>query len=115
MTRTSVMKLDTGDRVAVLSTQEEVSFEKALLATGANVRLLRVDGVQLDGIHYLRALGNSDTIRDDTENAEHVVVIGGSSLGTEVAASLTLLGRKVTMLMQESVVHERSFGAQAGG
>ena len=59
------------------------------------MRLLRVDGVQLDGIHYLRALGNADTIRADTEDAEHVVVIGGSYIATEVAASLTLLGRKV--------------------
>jgi 3-phenylpropionate/trans-cinnamate dioxygenase ferredoxin reductase subunit len=98
----------------VLSTQEEISFDKALIATGSNVRLLRVDGVQLDGIHYLRALGNADTIRADTEEAEHVVVIGGSYIGTEVAAALTLLGRKVSILMQESVTHERSFGAQAG-
>ena len=98
----------------MLSTQEEISFDKALIATGSNVRLLRVDGVQLDGIHYLRALGNADTIRADTEDAEHVVVIGGSYIATEVAASLTLLGRKVSMLMQETVTHERSFGAQAG-
>ena len=61
-TRTSVLKLDLEDRVAVLSTQEEVSFDKALVATGANVRLLRVEGVGLEGIHYLRALGNADTI-----------------------------------------------------
>jgi 3-phenylpropionate/trans-cinnamate dioxygenase ferredoxin reductase subunit len=113
-TRTSVLKLDLDDRVAVLSTQEEVSFDKALVATGANVRLLRVEGVGLEGIHYLRAIGNSDTIRADTEDVEHVVVIGGSYIGTEVAASLTLLGRHVTILMQEDVTHERSFGAQAG-
>jgi len=113
-TRTSVINLDLDDRVAVLSTQEEVSFDKALVATGANVRLLRVDGVGLDGIHYLRAIGNADAIRSDTEDAESVVVIGGSYIGTEVAASLTLLGRKVTLLMQEDVTHERSFGAQAG-
>jgi 3-phenylpropionate/trans-cinnamate dioxygenase ferredoxin reductase component len=113
-TRTSVLKLDLEDRVAVLSTQEEVSFDKALVATGSNVRLLRVEGVGLEGIHYLRALGNADTIRSDTEGVEHVVVVGGSYIGTEVAASLTLLGRSVTILMQEDVTHERSFGAQAG-
>jgi len=113
-TRTSVVKLDLEDSVAVLSTQEEVSFDQALLATGSNVRLLRVEGVGLEGIHYLRALGNADTIRSDTEGVEHVVVVGGSYIGTEVAASLTLLGRSVTILMQEDVTHERSFGTQAG-
>jgi 3-phenylpropionate/trans-cinnamate dioxygenase ferredoxin reductase component len=114
LTRTSVVTLDLEDRVAVLSTQEEVSFDKALIATGANVRLLRVDGVGLEGIHYLRTLGNADTIRADVAERERVVVIGGSYIGTEVAASLTLLGKQVTILMQEEVVHERSFGAQAG-
>jgi 3-phenylpropionate/trans-cinnamate dioxygenase ferredoxin reductase subunit len=112
--RTSVLRLDLADRVAVLSTQEEVSFDKALIATGANVRLLRAEGVQLEGIHYLRALGNADTIRADVADRERVVVIGGSYIGTEVAASLTLLGKKVSILMQESVTHERSFGPQAG-
>ena len=114
LTRTSVLKLDTEDRVAVLSSQEQVSFDKALIATGANVRQLRVEGSQLDGIHYLRALGNADKIRADAENAERVVVIGGSYIGTEVAASLAKLGNKVSIVMQESVTHERGFGAQAG-
>jgi 3-phenylpropionate/trans-cinnamate dioxygenase ferredoxin reductase subunit len=61
LTRVSVMKLDLGERVARLSSKEEVSFGSALIATGANVRRLRVDGSDLDGIHYLRAFGNAPT------------------------------------------------------
>ena len=64
---------------------------RALLATGANVRRLRVDGGQLEGIHYLRALGNADAIRADAEDAERVVLVGGSYIACEVAASLTAL------------------------
>ena len=63
------MKLDAGERVATLSTKEEIEFGKALLATGANVRRLRVDGCDLEGIHYLRAFGNSDAIRADAAEA----------------------------------------------
>ena len=92
-----------------------MAFDKALVATGANVRLLRAEGGQLDGIHYLRALGNADAIRADAEEAEHVVLIGGSYIGTEVAASLTLLGKRCTIVMQEEVTLERGFGTQAGG
>ena len=40
------------------------SFEKALIATGANVNILRVEGAAQEGIHYLRAFGNSDGIRE---------------------------------------------------
>jgi 3-phenylpropionate/trans-cinnamate dioxygenase ferredoxin reductase component len=114
LTRTSVLKLDPGERVAQLSTREEVSFDKALVATGANVKRLKVDGCDLDGIHYLRTLGNSAAIREDAEQAEHVVLIGGSYIATEVAASLTLLGKKCALVMMEDVTLERFYGQEVG-
>jgi 3-phenylpropionate/trans-cinnamate dioxygenase ferredoxin reductase subunit len=115
MTRTSVTKLDTGERVATLSTKEEIEYGKALLATGSNVRRLRVDGCDLDGIHYLRAFGNSDGIRADAEQAERVVLIGGSYIGTEVAASLTWsLGVKCEIVMMEEIALQRQFGQKVG-
>jgi 3-phenylpropionate/trans-cinnamate dioxygenase ferredoxin reductase subunit len=115
MTRTSVMKLDTAERVATLSTKEEIEFGTALIATGANVRRVRVDGCELDGIHYLRAFGNSDAIRADAEKAERAVLIGGSYIGCEVAASLTAAhGVKCSIVMQEEVTLERQFGSEIG-
>ncbi len=116
LTRTSVMKLDAGERVATLSNKEEVAFDKALLATGANVRRLRVDGGDLDGIHYLRAVANSDGIREEAEQAERAVLVGGSYIGCEVAASLTAAhGVKCSIVMLEDVTFERQFGAEVGG
>ncbi|MEA2382708.1 MAG: 3-phenylpropionate/trans-cinnamate dioxygenase ferredoxin reductase component [Solirubrobacteraceae bacterium] len=112
-TRTSVMALDPAARTATLQSKEEVAFGHALVATGAMVRRLSVDGAQLDGIHYLRALGNADTLRRDVEDAERVVCVGGSYIGSEVAASLTELGKRVTILMQEAHPLERQFGARA--
>jgi len=114
-TRTSVMKLDTGARTATFSTKEVVEYGVALLATGANVRRLRVDGAQLDGIHYLRALGNADAIRADAEEAERVVLVGGSYIACEVAATLTSLGRRCTMVMLEDAPLVTHFGAAASG
>jgi len=115
MARTSVMKLDPTERVATLSTKEEVEFGAALIATGANVRRVRVDGCDLDGIHYLRAFGNSDAIRADAEGAERAVLIGGSYIGCEVAASLTAAhGVECSILMQEDVTLERQFGSEIG-
>ena len=113
--RTSVTKLDTGERRATLSSKEEVRFDKALVATGAHVHLLHVEGSDLDGIHYLRTFANSDAIREDAQQAEHVVMIGGSYIASEVSASLTAIGRRCTMVMQEEVTLERSFGKEVGG
>ncbi len=115
LTRTSVMSIDAEERTATLSTKEVVGFSRALLATGANVRRLRADGADLDGIHYLRAFGNSDAIRADAEGAERVVLIGGSYIATEVAASLTAMGKRCTLVMQEEVPLERTCGRDIAG
>jgi 3-phenylpropionate/trans-cinnamate dioxygenase ferredoxin reductase subunit len=114
LTRTSAMKLDTEAHTVTLANKDVIKYGKLLLATGANVRRLRIDGSDLDGIHYLRALGNADAIRKDTENAERVVLVGGSYIATEVAATLTALGRKVAIVMQEQVTLERGFGPAVG-
>src|ERR687898_2975078 len=65
LTETNVMSLDASQRVAKLLGAGEIGFEKALVATGADVRILRVEGTQLDGIHYLRTLKTSDEIQED--------------------------------------------------
>jgi 3-phenylpropionate/trans-cinnamate dioxygenase ferredoxin reductase component len=114
LTRTSVTALDLDTRVAKLSDKQEIHFEKALIATGANVRRLNVAGCELEQIHYLRTLGNADTIRAGVADAGHVVLIGGSYIGCEVAASLTMMGKQATIVMQEDVTLERGFGKTAG-
>ena len=114
LTGKNVMSLDAGERVAKIQGGEEVRFGMALLATGAVVNILRVDGCALDGIHYLRAFGNSDSIRDDTDSADHVVLIGGSYIGCEVAASLVTRGKRCTVVMMEDVALSTGFGEEAG-
>src|SRR6185437_2930659 len=101
LTRTSVTSLDARARTVKLSSKEEIGFGKALIATGANVRRLNVEGCELEQIHYLRTLGNSDAIREGVADAEKVVLIGGSYIACEVAASLTAIGKKCVIVMQE--------------
>jgi 3-phenylpropionate/trans-cinnamate dioxygenase ferredoxin reductase subunit len=114
LTRTSVTGLDLETKTAKLSSKEDVEFGKALIATGANVRRLNVEGCELEEIHYLRTLGNADAIRASVKDAENVVLIGGSYIGCEVAASMTMLGKQATIVMQEERTLERGFGKQAG-
>jgi 3-phenylpropionate/trans-cinnamate dioxygenase ferredoxin reductase subunit len=110
----NVMSLDPEARTAKLQGGEEVAFGQALLATGAMVNILRVEGAENEGIHYLRAFGNADAIRADAERAEHVVLVGGSYIGCEVAASLTARGAECTIIAMEGVALSRTFGEDAG-
>jgi 3-phenylpropionate/trans-cinnamate dioxygenase ferredoxin reductase subunit len=111
---TNVMSLDVETRTAKLQGGEEVAFEKALIATGANVNILRVEGAGQEGIHYVRAFGNSDRIREAAEDAERVVLVGGSYIGCEAAASLKSKGIDCAIVMMEEVALSRTFGEEAG-
>ena len=65
-------------------------------------------------IHYLRTIKTSDEIQQDAESAGHVVLIGGSFIATEVAASLTARGKRCTIVMMEEVATSRAFGEEVG-
>jgi 3-phenylpropionate/trans-cinnamate dioxygenase ferredoxin reductase component len=114
LTRTSVLALDPVAKVVRLSTKEDVAYGTAVIATGAMVRRLQLEGAQLDGIHYLRALGNADAVRADASTAERVVCVGGSYIGCEVAASLSTLGVACTIVMLEDEPMLGGFGRQVG-
>jgi 3-phenylpropionate/trans-cinnamate dioxygenase ferredoxin reductase subunit len=113
-TGTNVMSLDPEARTVKLQGGDEVGFGKALIATGVNVNVLRVEGANLDRIHYLRTFGNSDNIRADAEKADRVVFVGGSYIACEVAASLKAKGTDCALVMMEDVVLSRTFGEEAG-
>jgi 3-phenylpropionate/trans-cinnamate dioxygenase ferredoxin reductase component len=113
-TGTNVMSLDVEGRTAKLQGGDEVGFEKALIATGANVNILRVEGAGQEGIHYVRAFGNSDRIREAAEGAERVVLVGGSYIGCEAAASLKSKGIDCAIVMMEEVALSRTFGEEPG-
>jgi 3-phenylpropionate/trans-cinnamate dioxygenase ferredoxin reductase subunit len=114
LTGRSVISLDADERTAKIQGGEEVEFGTALLATGAMVNILRIDGTQLEGIHYLRSYGNSDSIREDVAAAEHVVCVGGGYIGAEVASSLTAIGKRCTIVEIEPVILARMFGDEVG-
>ncbi|HEY2478249.1 MAG TPA: FAD-dependent oxidoreductase [Solirubrobacterales bacterium] len=114
LTGKNVMSLDAQGRTVTIQGGEEVAFGQALLATGANVNILRLEGAENEGIHYLRAYGNADAIRADAEGAGRVVMVGGSYIAAEVAASLAAKGADCTMVALEDVALSRTFGEDAG-
>jgi 3-phenylpropionate/trans-cinnamate dioxygenase ferredoxin reductase subunit len=115
MTRMNVMKLDTEAHEVTLMNKQVISYGKALVATGANVNLLHVDGMGQEGIHYLRAFGNSDSILEDLGKlGRRVTLIGGSYIGCEVAATLSRHGCECNIVMLEDLPLQRTLGDELG-
>jgi 3-phenylpropionate/trans-cinnamate dioxygenase ferredoxin reductase component len=73
-------------------------YETLVLATGTRVRPLPVPGAGLDGVVYLRTIGQSEDLARRIARAERVVVVGGGFIGLEVAAAVRMLGKPVTVL-----------------
>jgi 3-phenylpropionate/trans-cinnamate dioxygenase ferredoxin reductase subunit len=112
--RTSVAAIDMGAREAVLEAGGRVAFDKLLLATGAAPRRLSVPGHELDGIHYLRDVEDSDLLRERIESGGRLVVIGAGWIGAEVAASARTKGLDVTLVEMTEVPLQRVLGRELG-
>jgi 3-phenylpropionate/trans-cinnamate dioxygenase ferredoxin reductase subunit len=99
-------------RVACMS-GAHFEYDKLLIATGGTPRQLCIPGSDLPGVHYLRSLPQSLTLRTKLEQHPHVLVVGGGFIGCEVAASARELGCEVT-LAGPTLPMEHALGPQVG-
>ncbi len=85
---------------------EEYTYEKLLMATGGTPnRLPFGEG----NIIYFRTFQDYQQLRQLTENGKRFLVIGGSFIGSEIAAALTIVGQQVTMVFPENAISEHAF------
>ena len=114
-TGTTVRAIEPAAREVVLDHEERVPFDRLLVATGARPRTLPVPGADLPGVMTLRTVADADSIHAAATDAERIVVIGAGWIGSEVAASLRMLGRTVVLVAPETVPLERILGPEVGG
>ena len=90
--------LDPASRTVRLATDETLTFDGLIIATGAAPR--RLPGQRdLAGLHVLRSLDDSLGLRADLDaGPERVVVIGAGFIGAEVAATCRGRGHDVTLI-----------------
>jgi 3-phenylpropionate/trans-cinnamate dioxygenase ferredoxin reductase subunit len=91
-------RIDPDRHVVVLEGGEEVPYSTLVVATGARPRELPLPGADLVGVHTYRFLPDAATVREAAEEAHSAIVIGGSFIGAESAASLRLRGLDVTLI-----------------
>jgi 3-phenylpropionate/trans-cinnamate dioxygenase ferredoxin reductase component len=113
-TSTRVTGIEPGLNELLLEGDRRQGFDRLLLATGAVPRRLDVPGANLEGVHYLRTVGDSERIAKRIESGERLVVVGSGWIGAEVAASARQKGSEVTMLEMSSLPLERVLGPEVG-
>lgn len=101
-----VTRLDAPEKCVSDESGEEYTYDKLLLATGGSPVRLPFGG---EDIVYFRDLQDYRRLRALSERGEHFLVIGGGFIGSEIAAALALVGKKVTMVFLEEGIGARVF------
>ena len=95
---TTVERIDPDAHEVELASGERVPYGTLVIATGARPRPLPIPGGDLVGVHTYRTLADAETVREAAEEAHSAIVVGGSFIGAETAASLRMRGLTVTIV-----------------
>ncbi|MCD2131404.1 MULTISPECIES: NAD(P)/FAD-dependent oxidoreductase [Rhodococcus] len=92
------IRIDRKAAKVLLRSGRRLDFTHVVIATGARVRRLPIEGDDLDGVVQLRTLQDARILRELLRSPRSVVVIGGGFIGTEVAAAAVKNGHGVTII-----------------
>jgi NADPH-dependent 2,4-dienoyl-CoA reductase/sulfur reductase-like enzyme len=87
---------------------DEYRFDKLLLATGSTPRRLPFGG---DEIIYYRSLDDYERVLRLTEHGDRFAIIGAGFIGSEMAAALAMVGKRVTLIFPDAAIGSRIYPA----
>jgi NADPH-dependent 2,4-dienoyl-CoA reductase/sulfur reductase-like enzyme/rhodanese-related sulfurtransferase len=87
--------------------EEEISYDKLVIATGASPVVPPIPGIDLDGIHTLQSMEDAVTLKDlvVSKKAKKAVIVGGGLIGIETCEAFQLAGIDTTVIeMQDQIL-----------
>ena len=105
--QTRVTAIDPAKRIVHTSENDEFTYGKLLMATGGRPK--RVDLPEDDRVIWFRSARDYRRLRAISKQHAHVAVIGGSYIGTELAAALVENGSAVTLVFPDEVLGSSVF------
>src|SRR5215472_10363038 len=109
-----VTALDPGAKQVSLADGGTVAYDRLLLATGASPRRINAPGGDLDGVYYLRRVGDSERLQAALRGGGQVVTVGAGWIGLEVTAAAREAGCEVTVVEPEPTALYRALGPELG-
>jgi NADPH-dependent 2,4-dienoyl-CoA reductase/sulfur reductase-like enzyme/nitrite reductase/ring-hydroxylating ferredoxin subunit len=112
--KTNITAIDPKARTVTLSDGSKISYDRLLLATGAEPVRLSIPGAGEGQVLTLRSLADCRAIIARSVTAKRAVVTGASFIGLEVAAALRARNIEVHVVAPEKRPMERILGPQMG-
>ena len=106
--------VDTGEKRAHLADGSSLSYDRLAMCSGGRARRPNIPGLDLEGVHVLRTVADSDAIRRAAEAGRRAVVVGMGFIGAEVAASLRGLHVSVTAVFRGAAPLTAVLGSEVG-
>lgn len=99
-----VNKVETSDKIVLLSNGTEITYDKLVIATGSKPNKFGWPGQDLDGVQGLYSKQDLDELEKnapDKETCKRAVIVGGGLIGIEMAEMLRSRKIPVTFLVRE--------------
>ena len=104
-TETEAIKIDRENKIVTIrdiktGRQEELAYDKLILATGARPKLPPIPGIDMQGVTTLQSMRDVDYLRKirDAKTIKKAVIIGGGLIGVETCEALHLAGFDITIV-----------------
>lgn len=107
--------IDVDRRAVTTDRGSVVEYDRLLIASGADPRPIRAEGLALGNISYLRTEAHVDRMIQALPQVKQALVLGGGLVGFKAAYGLMHRGVKVTMLISSGHPLSLQVDAAAGG
>jgi len=98
ITNKHVALIDPSLKEVSLDDKARMPYDKLLAATGGRAVIPSIAGVQKQGVFTLRTIADARRIKEYSEKAMSVVILGGGVLGLEIGNALRNIGKSVTFV-----------------
>lgn len=94
----TIVSIDTHAHKVAAKDGLEYTYDRLLLATGADPSIPPIKGVSLSGVFSLRGIEDANAIMQYCSGIENLVVIGGGLLGLETAFAMNRFVKNITVI-----------------
>ena len=94
-----VTSIDTENKRLFLMNNDQISYEKLVIATGSTPFIPPIEGRNLNGVFSInKELAYIKSIREPLRNAKNIVIVGAGFIGIEMSDELAKIAENITLI-----------------